>query len=79
MAAGSTPPSWEAVDSMCDVPPPPLPFNVMVGSTLQVTEESQPVDFFRHLLDDYLVDLLVTETNKYVKPVHLLYILCRIP
>ena len=64
VSAGSTPPSWDPADSTSDLPPPILPFNEAVGSTLQIPQESQPVDFFRHLLDDNLMDRLVEETNR---------------
>ena len=65
VCAGSTPPVWESVDSGSDVAPPILPYTEVVGSTFDFPPESQPVDFFRHLLDDNLVKLLVDETNRY--------------
>ena len=65
VSAGSNPPSWEPVESICDVTPPQLPFTESVGSNLQFPSESQPVDFFRHLLDNSLLELLVQETNRY--------------
>ena len=62
-SAGSIPPSWEPVDSENDLPPPSFAFSQQVGSTLRFPQDCYPVDFFRHLLDDNLVDQLVDETN----------------
>ena len=64
-SAGSTPPSWESVESISDVTHPQLPFTESVGSNVQFSSESQNVDFFRHLLDNSLLELLVQETNRY--------------
>ena len=57
-------PAWNPVQSTSDTSFPPLPFNQYVGSTLQLPQDSQPVDFFRHLMDDNIIDLLVEETNQ---------------
>ena len=64
--ASSVPPVWQRVDCTSDVAPTPLPFSEPVGSTLQLPLDSKPVDFFRHLLDDRILDELVKETNQYV-------------
>lgn len=57
-------PAWEPVESASDISCPPLPFNQYVGSTLQWPQDSHPVNFFRHLMDDNIIDLSVEETNQ---------------
>ena len=55
---------WQPVDPGKDAIPSPLSFCVDVGSTLQMPPGSQPVDYYRQLIDDRVIHLIVEETNK---------------
>ena len=55
---------WQPVDPGKDTIPSPLSFCVDVGSTLQMPPGSQPVDYYRQLIDDRVIHLIVEETNK---------------
>lgn len=60
----SSPLQWQPVDSATDTAPTPFTFSEQVGPTNQMPDESVPVDFLRLLLNDTLINLLVTETNR---------------
>ena len=47
-----------------DSPPPRLDFSEDTGPTIQMPPDAQPVDFFHHLFDDSVLQLIVDETNK---------------
>ena len=55
---------WQPVDPGKDTIPSPLSFCGDVGSTLQMPPGSQPVDYYRQLIDDRVIHLIVEETNK---------------
>ena len=55
---------WQPVDPGKDAIPSPLSFCVDVGSTLQMPPGSKPVDYYRQLIDDRVIHLIVEETNK---------------
>ena len=55
---------WQPVDPGKDAIPSPLPFSEDVASTLQMPPGSQPVDYYRQLIDDRVIHLIVEETNK---------------
>ena len=55
---------WQPVDPGKDAIPSPLSFCDNVGSTLQIPPGSQPVDYYRQLIDDRVIHLIVEETSK---------------
>ena len=55
---------WQPVDPGKDAIPSPLSFCDNVGSTLQMPPGSQPVDYYRQLIDDRVIHLIVEETSK---------------
>ena len=55
---------WHPVDPGKDTIPSPLSFSEDVGSTLQMSPGSQPVDYYCQLIDDRVIHLIVEETNK---------------
>ena len=55
---------WQPVDPGKDTIFSPLPFSEDVGSKLQMPPGSQPDDYYRQLIDDRVIHLIVEETNK---------------
>ncbi|GLV43791.1 hypothetical protein CBL_12318 [Carabus blaptoides fortunei] len=50
-----------------NAPPPRFPFVAISGSTLNTTNEYDVLVYFKRFFDDDLLDIIVTETNKYAK------------
>ena len=55
---------WQPLDPETDAAPPPFPFTHEVGTALTLQLASQQIDFFRHLFDDRIIQLIVDETNQ---------------
>ena len=62
----SAPLSWQPVDCNADSLPSPFPFHGAAGPTTRMPDDSTPLDFFKQLFDDTIIDLIVTETNRSV-------------
>ena len=52
---------WIDITGSLDTPPHPLPF---VGPSSPVIQAEDPIDFYRKLMDDMVVKLIVDETNR---------------
>ena len=63
-AIGNSSLRWQAVDADTDVAPNPLPFSHTAGPIGQLPPSPQPIDFFSCLLDSYILQLIVDETNR---------------
>ena len=55
---------WREVRPETDTAPPRLHFSEEIGPTIQMPPGAQPVEFFRHLFDDSVLQLIVDETNR---------------
>ena len=55
---------WKEVRPETDSALPRLQFSEEAGLTFHMPPDAQPVDFFRHLLDDSVLHLIVDETNR---------------
>ena len=55
---------WREVRHETDLAPPCLQFSEETGPTFQMPPDTQPINFFRHLLDDSVLQLIVDETNR---------------
>ena len=61
---------WSEVDPSSDTEPIPLPFNQSVGPQLPAMPSQTPADFFHLIFTNELLDVLVTETNRYQISAH---------
>ena len=52
---------WQSADPQTDIS---FTFEERVGSTLSMPEDSCPVDFFRAIVNDSFITLIVDETNR---------------
>ena len=55
---------WQSADPQTDIAPEAFTFEERVGSTLSMPEDSCPVDFFRAIVNDSFISLIVDETNR---------------
>ena len=62
----SAPFSWQPIDCNTDRPLLSFPFSGAAGPTAQMPDDNTPLDFFKPLFDDTIIDLIVAETNRYV-------------
>ena len=52
---------WIDITGSLDTPPHPHPF---VGPSSPVIQAEDPIDFYRRLMDDRVIQLIVDETNR---------------
>ena len=57
---------WKKVDVLPS-PPPPFPFIAADGIDYVYDGDASELDFYESFIDNELVDLIVTETNRYAQ------------
>ena len=62
--SGQSSHSWQQVNESTDSPPQTLPFTRTNTSSVTLTAAAAPVEFFDHFVDDEVLSLVLTETNR---------------
>ena len=66
--AGSTPPipmAWQEITGSTDAPPFPIPFAQPSGPAAPLPPTAEPIEFYKQLVDERVIGIIVDETNRF--------------